>query len=155
MSSEFAREEGCPPVPGTPDDAKERRREIKELDEKIEAIKSLDGFRRIIDKTANAEASRGTIFLIQYDPDRGEVSAKTVPNFKKGSYQLGVAEQLESGKARRIETVLVEVDAASDLRQAYPNYYLDVGTFVERVRSIVTPVKKPNFRDWWEWKRAR
>jgi hypothetical protein len=151
MSSEFAREEGSTIVPGTPADTKERRKEIKELDNKLDAIKSLDGFRRIIDKTAKAEASRGTIFLIQYDPVQGRVNVKTVPNFKKGSADLGTAEAAESGKSgRRIETVLVEVDAASDLRQAYPNYYLDVGEFVERVRRIVSPPKKDLFKDWWE-----
>ena len=157
MSSEFAHEEGCPHVPGTPEDEKERRKEIKELDGKLDAIKSLDGFRRIIEKTARAEASRGTIFLIQYDPSLEQVSIKTVPNFKKGSYQLGTAEQLESGKGRRIETVLVEVDAASDLRTAYPNYFLDVGTFVERVRRIVSPPHSRTviLRDWFEWRRIK
>jgi hypothetical protein len=154
MSSEFAEEEGCPHVPGTPDSASERHKEIKELDRKLGAITSLDSFRRIIEKTAKAEASRGTIFLIQYDPDREEVSIKTVPSFKIGSNKMGTAEQLESGKGRRIETVLVEVDAASDLRTAYPNYFLDVGMFVERVRPIAAGPRKFRFLDGWSnWKR--
>jgi hypothetical protein len=157
MSSEFADEEGCPPVPGT-GDAKDRRKEIRELNCKLDAVKSLDAFRRMIHSTARAEASRGTIFLIQYDPNEQQVTIKTVPDYKKGSSQLGTAERLESGSGRRIETVLVEVDAASDLRTAYPNYYLDVGTFVERVRRIVAPQQHKaiiNLRDWWEWKRVR
>lgn len=157
MSSEFAEEEGCPPVPGTPDNRNERRKEIKELNRKLDAVKSLDGFRRIIDVTATAAASRGTIFLIQYDPVQESVSIKTVPDFKRGSSQLRTAETLESG-GRRIETVLVEVDAASDLRAAYPNYYLDVGMFVERVRRIVSPDQHraiTSLRDWWEFKRGR
>jgi hypothetical protein len=153
MSSEFAEEEGCPLVPGTPEDASERHREIRELDKKLSAIKSLDGFRRIIEKTARAEASRGTIFLIQYDPDREEVSIKTVPTFKVGSNKMGTAEEWESGRGRRIETVLVEVDAASDLRKAYPNYFLDVGMFVDRLRPIVAAPRKFNLDAWWNWKR--
>lgn len=154
MSSEFAEEEGCPPVPGTPESAPERHKEIKELDRKLEAIKNLDSFRRIIEKTGRFEVSRGTIFLIQYDPERGEVKVKTVPNYAKGSNQMGTAEQLESGKGRRIETVLVEVDAASDLRAAYPNYFLDVGMFVERVRPIVAAPRKFSFLDGWSnWRR--
>ena len=154
MSSEFAEEEGCPHVPGTPENAADRHKEIKELNQKLDAVKSLDGFRRIIEKTARAEASRGTIFLIQYDPDREEVSIKTIPNYEIGSSKMGTAEQMESGKGRRIETVLVEVDAASDLRKAYPNYFLDVGIFVERLRRIVAgPRKFSSLDGWWNWKR--
>jgi hypothetical protein len=154
MSSEFAEEEGCPPVPGVSENATERHKEIKELDKKLGAIKNLDSFKRIIERTARAEASRGTIFLIQYDPDREEVSIKTVPSYKVGSSQMGTAEEYESGKGRRIETVLVEVDAASDLRTAYPNYFLDVSMFVERVRPIVSgPRKFGSLDSWWTRKR--
>lgn len=156
MASEFADEEGCPLVPGTPGDVSERRREIKALDRKLDAVKNLDSFREIIAHTARADASRGMIFLIQYDPERKEVSAKPVPNFKVGSNQMGTAESSEASARRRIETVLVEVDAATDLRKAYPNYFLDVGMFVERLRKISNV--RPNARKfildrWQDWRR--
>lgn len=157
MSAEFAEEEGCPIVPGTPASMIERHKEIKELDKRIDVVKRLDSFRQIIAETGRFDASRGTIFLIQYDPDRGEVKVKTVANYKIGSSKLGTAEQMESGRGRRIETALVEVDAASDLRNAYPNYFLDVGLFVERLRPIIrgrsyAPTRRFILDGWQKWR---
>jgi hypothetical protein len=36
-----------------------------------------------------------------------------------------------------IQTVLVSVDSIEALRQAYPNYYLDTGEFVEAMKRII------------------
>jgi hypothetical protein len=68
---------------------------------------------------------------------------------------MRAAEAMEATQARRLETLLVEVDAASDLRRAYPNYFLDVGMFVERLRPIIE--RKPGARKFnldavWNWR---
>ena len=45
-----------------------------------------------------------------------------------------------------INSVLVAVDKVGDLRAAYPNYFLDVALFEDRLRSVVHPRKKgPTF----------
>lgn len=161
MSSDFAAEEGCPPVPGIPDNRRERRDEIRELDRKLDAVKSLDSFRRVIRETGNVDASRGFFFVIQYNRFDNTVSAKSVPSFKVGAEKTRAAEMREGGG---IETVMVEVDRATDLRKAFPNYFLDVGMFAERLRAIVEETRrsqrhssaaKPNFNPWYEWRRGK
>jgi hypothetical protein len=155
MSAEFAQEEDCPIVPGTPETASMRHKEIKELDRKIMAVASLDGFRRILRDTAKIETTKGFIFLIQFDPENEEVRVKPIPNYRIGSERMRHAEARESRQVRRLETLLVEVDAASDLRSAYPNYFLDVGIFVERLRRIINyqPGKRSfNLDAVWDWR---
>ncbi len=161
MSSEFAVEEGCPVVPGTPEDRRERRTEIRDLNRRLNAVKSLDGFRRVIDLSGTL--GRGFIFMIQYDPRKNEVTAKSVPSFKIGTDKIKAAEINEEAKRSPVESVLVEVDRADDLRKAYPNYFLDVGMFVERLRNIAeettrTPrhrAQVPDFGPWFSWRRTR
>jgi hypothetical protein len=153
MSAEFAQEEDSPFLHNTPENPEERHREIRDVNKRIDAIKSLDAFRRILRDTSHVEVSKGMIFLIQYDPENEEVKVKPVPNFAVGSTKLRAAERSEAGPGRKIETVLVEVDAASDLRKAYPNYFLDVGLFVERLRRVVGGERRFSILDGWrDWR---
>lgn len=167
MSAEFAVEEGCPIVPGISESHKERRAEIVDLNARLAAVVNLDSYVRIIQTTETMAARSGQIFMIQYDPARHEVGVRSFPNYAAGSRRYELEEARQSGG---MDTVLVEVDRAADLRSAYPNYYLDVGMFLGRLRNVlegrpsgsggskartVAPSKRPAFDlDWW-FKRVR
>jgi hypothetical protein len=132
MSSEFADEEGCPLVPSVSENPATRREEIINLDARLRAVVNLDSYVRVIHTTERAAPSAGQIFVIQYAPERREVDVRTFNNYAAGSRRLEF-EEARGG----VETVLVEVDKAADLRSAYPNYYLDVRLFLGRLRDVI------------------
>jgi hypothetical protein len=72
-------------------------------------------------------------FLIQYDYERQRVEITAQAYLPSG---VDAYQEAERG-TEAINSVLVEVDDLSDLRQAYPNYFLDVGRFTEELRKTV------------------
>jgi hypothetical protein len=134
MSSEFAAEERCCLVAGVPNNAKERRQEILALNAGLNAVVNLDSYIRVIQTTERAVARSGQIFMIQYDPRQKSVDVRSFTNYAAGARRY---EQEERNEAAGIDTVLVEVDRAADLRSAYPNYFLDVSTFLGRLRDVI------------------
>jgi hypothetical protein len=69
--------------------------------------------------------SLSKVYVIQYDPDTNTVTVEPAARISQGYENLI---QEEQGHERR-DTVFVEIDRAEDLKQAYPNYFLDVGVF--------------------------
>jgi len=65
----------------------------------------------------------------------------TITPFMNGQLQNAADAYLQVEKATadnpEIQTVLVSVDSIEALRQAYPNYYLDTGEFVEAMKRII------------------
>lgn len=133
MSSEFAIEEGCPLVAGVPESAKERREEIADLDQQLNATVNLDSYIRVIQTTERVSAGPGQIFMIQYDPRRQSVNVQSFNSYAAGARRYEQEESQRGG----MDTVLVEVDRAADLRSAYPNYYLDVSMFLGRLQDVL------------------
>jgi hypothetical protein len=132
-SSSFARLEGAPIAPGTPDDDGERRRELRHLVGKLDALKTLDGIREAINFVENVKAPEAKFYLIQYDYDRRKVDISPYAYLPQGLEQYD-QEEVDNVS---LNSVLVEVDRIGDLKEAYPNYFLDVGLFTERLRQIV------------------
>lgn len=129
MAGEIAHiEQACPP-PSVPENVAERRGEIADLNAQLDAVASLDSYRRAIRAASDFEAMRGGLFLIQYDPNSREVSVDRTALSPGERYAR--AEQ----SAQHIDTVLVDVDGAEDLHRAFPNYYLDVRMFLELIPS--------------------
>jgi hypothetical protein len=151
MGTELSLEEGFAAVPGTPLCARERRHEMRGLEGRLDAIANLDSFRRIIDRTSAAQASPGQVFLIQYDNSNMTVSAKPFSSLAAGAQSYEAAE-----RGGAVDTVLVELDRAADLRQAYPNYYLDVGLFTKRLARMLPEPQAAKVRfDWIDRWKAR
>lgn len=133
MSSEFALLENTPIVPGTPENSKERRQEIRHLNSVLQAIEELDKTNNAIQYT---EFVRGheNYFLITYNGLTRQLSIRGFTDQIAGS----LAASNEEGYGKSLtETVLVEVDKAKDLRSAYPNFFLDVGIFTRKLKDIL------------------
>jgi len=140
MSGEFAAEERAAMVPGVPEQPAHRREEVRELDARLNAVASLSSYRHLIQETERFASGPGSIFIIQYRPGQHEVAIRGFDSFATGSRRY---EQEERTQGSGTDTVLVEVDRAADLRSAYPNYYLDVGMFLERVRDCIAGRPRP------------
>lgn len=140
MSGEIAEEEGCEPPPSCPAHATERRGELRELDDKLGAIKTLDSYKQAIRHAEDYLSLKGHSYLIRYDLESHSVSVSSFSQLRRTMSQYMNSEMFAGDTEN---AVLVEVDRVEDLRDAYPNYFLDVATFNYHLRKAVTgaPVK--------------
>jgi hypothetical protein len=134
MSSEIAEDEGCCLVPGTPETTKERQKEIRALDVKLGAIQSLDRLREAVRAVTSVRGCLAKAYIVSLDADHRTVSINSVP---KGAS----VDSYRAAERTSASSVLVEVDKAEDLRDAYPNYFLDVGEFTAFVKKSVNGLK--------------
>lgn len=133
VSSEIALSEELPIVPGTPKEAKERRQEIAHLSNRLSVLNTLDGFRRAIKKTEDIWQTEAKYYLVQFDHRTHEVTVTPYDNIVVGSR----AYDAEDSKSDPKNAVLVEVDKVDDLKDAYPNYFLDVALFTKGLRNVL------------------
>ena len=135
MSGEFADIEHGGPVPGIPQGRAERRKEIRELAKALDAETKLESYRVGIDLTDDLHISVGLdrYFLLQFDYETREVSVMPFEEYAVGSDRY-IEEETNNQKRN---TVLVEVDAVSDLKSAFPNYFLDVTIFTDRLLDVM------------------
>jgi len=130
MGSEIAAREGGEIVPGTPANESERRQEIIALQIGLDALATMDHYRNAVKITETSSTS--PFYLIQFDHQVNSVNIQSVSR-QASATSLDGAERGNSA----LNSVLVAVDKASDLRAAYPNYFMDVGLFVEEVKSAI------------------
>jgi hypothetical protein len=139
MSAEFAAAEKCPEPPNAPAHH-HRISEIKVLNDKLGAAQMLDNLSYVVHWTENVP-TRGrpdwTHYLIKYDNEAKQVTVEpyVAPLIAVSSYDE--AEFLYfRNTAHRKNMVLVEVDKAEKLKEAYPNYFGDVQLFKKQLTNI-------------------
>ncbi|WP_343684121.1 RelA/SpoT domain-containing protein [Asticcacaulis sp.] len=132
MSAEFAFEERCDLPQNVPQSRDVRIREIRSIERELDAVTTLESYRKVLHKISNFSNLRGTNFLIEYNEQTRSVNVQTRHSFNRLSNAYWQAEKLDTNNA-----VLVEVDRVADLVSAYPNYFLDVQIFTERLRRLV------------------
>lgn len=143
MAAEFAEDENCPMVAGVSENAEERRQELKDLNRRLHALETLKSCNKAIKNTQSYLGTTAPYYLIQYDTLNKTVSVKPYRGANAGSDAYEVAE-----RNSRINSVLVDVDKVSDLREAYPNYFLDVEAFTARLNSAIHKQKASQISDW-------
>jgi ppGpp synthetase/RelA/SpoT-type nucleotidyltranferase len=139
VSSAFARMEGCPPVENTPDDEKELYLEIKKREAKLNVIKVMRGWTQAIKvfEQAVKRSPKVQYFLLELDI-AGE--ALKITSYTKKREQKAIADYAESekkNKDKRFDVVLVGADPSTDLRKAYPNYFVDSQDFLINLKKII------------------
>ncbi len=127
MSGHFADMEGCPLPVGVPQTADERADELADLNRETRAAEVFSTI-RAIDANIPRDASA---FLISLDAKLGVVKVEPKETYFEGSE--GYLRQSDEGEA--IQSVLVSVRDMKSLRRAYPNYFLDIGEFVDHFRN--------------------
>lgn len=139
MSADFAESENCAVPDGTPSTAA-RRKEIRDLSKALDAATVLetvnDGFKGT--DLPLAQGYKPSHFLIRYDRANRKVSV--VP-YNKASNATRSYDQAEAAsnqsESDNESIVLVEVGKIESLRDAYPNYFGDVGRFKSHLKEIV------------------
>ncbi|MGO4569355.1 RelA/SpoT domain-containing protein [Rhizobium sp. 2YAF20] len=136
MSGEFAYVEGCPAGHGVPDRPL-RIAEIKALETKLDAISTLDNIRTATTYAETYLYGDGKFFLIVYNNDDHTVAVERYSEILQLQARLAIIErQIEEGLTRS-KVVTVEVSRVNNLVRTYPNYFGDVGVFVNNLRRIV------------------
>jgi len=133
MASEIAQQEGCPIVPETPFQRSDRVTEIADLERKLDAILFLDNINEAFQVTNLIRDPFSKFFVIQIDNESREIRLQGFGKIGRASDAYAREEKRSSG----VNTVLVEVDKVGSLKVAYPNYFMDVGLFLEQVRKVI------------------
>lgn len=139
MSAEFAAQEGGPVVPDTPLRSNERHQELAELTSKLDAVRFLETLNKALNVIDRNIAANAKFFLIQFHRQPGAIESIVRVRGFHGPEGAAASYGAEEAANASVNSVLVEVDKAENLKSAYPNYFLDVTTFTDMLRDIVTP----------------
>ena len=134
ISSLFAIEEGMPVVPNTSESVDELVTEIKKIDKKNKYLGMLSAIRIAADnlKIQNQTNKKGYyILILNYNTRRLKLVHYKSNQIEEANAQYNMIEN--DKQYSNIDAVLVQVSTFSTLRAAYPNYFLDIGEFIDKV----------------------
>lgn len=136
VSSLFAIEENCPLVPNTPTDINELVEEIRKLDTEYSILEKLETIRKSVRITEKGKNNKGNYFLLELNLQTKKL---TVTNYKTGEINKANDKYdfIEENSGKSTDVVLVSATSFTELKKAYPNYFADVKTFINRVRRKV------------------
>jgi ppGpp synthetase/RelA/SpoT-type nucleotidyltranferase len=140
VSSAFAIKENCPIVNKTPSNKKELYSKIREKEKQLDVINKLtkwdDALRLIDEKQLKNKEAR--FFLLELDISREDLFIQT---YKANEEEEATKEYAKLEKKYKdqkdYDIVLVGVDAAKDLKKAYPNYFIDTKDFVKELKEVL------------------
>lgn len=127
VSGQFAAYERQPPVPGVAEDPAVRLDELRYLDNKLDAIATLESYNAAIARVGAVYGAQGGRFTIRFDRAAQTV---TVTPFYAGR-------MVEGAEGDGQDVVVVEVDRIDALAEAYPNYFADVSDLTRRLRGLL------------------
>jgi len=139
MGAVMASIEGTPVVPGTPTSWNDLREELRWHVDSLQVLPRLkavgDAIQQIEEQIEGAH-----FFLMRLSPEKEEVE---ITGFRASQAELAADEYLKAERAISddpgSDAVLVSVDAVTNLRRAYPNYFLDTSFFREIVEHALAP----------------
>lgn len=138
VSSLFAMRENCPVVPGTVADKDELVSEIEEINDRTHILDMLKGIRVAIStETKRHIGKRGYYILtLNYEKQTIRVAYYRPSDAEKANVAYNAIEEESAGKP--IDSVLVQASSMGTVRAAYPNYFLDIGEFVDLVTEYLS-----------------
>lgn len=137
ISSAFAIVEKQPLVPETPTTMEGIVKEIMTLDKQSNILAFLSGIRVAADRIEGKYKSQNGyyILILNYETRMLRTQYYKPSDIEKANEIYNQIEQ--SRDASKIDAVLVSVSSVSQLKAAYPNYFLNIAEFTERVQQIL------------------
>jgi len=127
VSSLFAIRENMPVCPNTSGWADELINEIIQINQRNNIIMKLKAINQAIQTTEYNENFylKNGYYLLLLNYEEPSLNIKI---FKPSKFELAanVYGEIEAGLQRKIDTVLVSVKSFSELKEAYPNYFVDI-----------------------------
>jgi len=140
VSCIFAYTENTPLVPGYEGKTmSELVNEVTVLANKLNAIDFIKGFSlaaKIIQDKRGARSGYYNLIVLNIPEKRVQIKAYKESDLKAATRDYAAAEA-EIAKGANIEAVLVSAGALKSLKLAYPNYFLDIRSFAEKVKTII------------------
>lgn len=139
VGSAFAKTENCPLVPNTPTDEKELYALIAQKEKELNVINKLRQWASAVQIFEEPSERRGAkFFLLELNIKDEELRIK---KYAKQEEQKALDDYANLEKKysdnNDYDVVLTGVDKALDLKKAYPNYYVDVGEFAQKIEDII------------------
>jgi hypothetical protein len=134
MGSAIARQERCPLVPGTPEDARDLRREIQHYAERLDVLNVLPGFSNAIQIAHGIGQKNASYYLLHLSFNTRKVSWNTF-SWNESQRANEIYTRLEQDNSDRAGEyfVLVKADSLSAMKRSYPSFFLDTGVFARMV----------------------
>lgn len=130
VSSIFAVVEGKPVCPGTDGSLEDVMDEIRKLQNRYKVLDTLDGLKFTIDYGKSNDAD---YYLMALDYNNKKVFVEGFPAEQLPAATVAYGD-FESRTDRNV--VLVSAASLTELREAYPNYFVDVSVFVFNVKKF-------------------
>ena len=130
VSSVIAMQENMPICPNTSDDIHELVGEILSLDKKHHIINNLSGIQIAVDQTKNNKKDKYYLLILNYD--KRKISIRNFKSIEPATKSYGEIE-----KSPNINVVLVSANSFDTVREAYPNYFVDISEFINMLKKIV------------------
>lgn len=134
VSSVFALLEKTEIVPDTTDSYDVLIDEIKSIDEKNNIVSRLSALSVAIDHIKEKRKSGYYILILNYQTKRLRISPFQLSEIEMAT---NIYNKIEGNAGKDIDAVLVSANSFDSLRAAYPNYFSDIGEFVEMMRRIL------------------
>ena len=135
VSSLFAIKEKMPVCPNTNDKIDELIKEVKDLDDKYRIILTLNAIKVSIDYTSNEKSTtKSTYYILILDYSKKKISIKS---FDSSKIEIATQAYAEIENECDQDVVLVSADSFTSLKEAYPNYFVDISKFSKMIRAII------------------
>ena len=137
VSSLFALREGCNVVPGTVADKRELISEIAALNDQHHILYKLKAIRTVIEHDSDNVPDKKGYYLLKLNYRSCLLSRRF---FKPSELEEAnrLYEQWEQSKTdATVDIVLVRAASYSTVKEAYPNYFMDIGEFISIIETYL------------------
>lgn len=137
VSSLFAMRENCPIVPNTINDEKELISEIEQIDNEHHILEMLQAIRVVVDREVDNIPDKKGYYILRLNY-KTHMLRKLY--FKPSEIEKAAAKYdfLESTRGDEpLDIVLVRASSFSTVKEAYPNYFLDIEEFIQLVMEYL------------------
>jgi hypothetical protein len=138
MSSELAIRERTTLVPDTPVNRGELIREIKQKETGLDVVRRLELYGATLNYAEEGSGSRNAkFFLLELDAESGGLRLRAYTDASTATDAYNALERATADDPN-LDVVLVSVESLSQLRRAYPNYFLDTTVFLDALRQAIS-----------------
>lgn len=137
VSSVFAIKENLPICPNTSNNLNTLVKEIKMLDQKHKIISTLSGLNIVTNYVTNyneRKNNKNGYYLLTLNYDERMVN---VLFFKQSSIETATHVYGQIENLQNTNVVLVSASSFKNLRFAYPNYFVDISTFINTLQEFL------------------
>ncbi len=139
VSSAFALKEGTPIVKDTPSDKQELYAQIKALAEALNVVtrmtKWTESARSISDSIRRKDLY---YYLLELDTIQEKLTTTAfTERSKEEAFKAYIQAEKKIFNRDEYDVVLVATDSFKELKQAYPNYFIDTKSFLNELKKII------------------